>query len=337
MTRTPGALLYGVARLPGDAWTRNPSTEAHAVNTAGEKERAVGRADASRGRLRACSSRPDRDTPAAARKRAARRHAVHSPPAPAGRGRRVTRAAQRVLVPPRSPHAAGVTHLGRVAKGGTARARPAAIATRRRRHTHGPHGARPPPAPAGECRRIVLAAHHMLGPPRSRRAAAGTHMGGSALALHQRWKRSVRDRTASALRRRWLGRGVATHRRHSACPTRRDRDAPRAARTWAARRAPSVSAGWGGPSRRAGGTARACPVEITMRRRLRTHGPPGAHPPRVPAEEGSRVARAAQCVLVPPRSPCAACGTHMGRAGVAPAEESSCVAKHLCSAQDTWS
>ena len=37
-----------------------------------------------------------------------------------------------------------VASLGRA--GGTARARPAAIATRRRRHTHGPHGERAPPA-----------------------------------------------------------------------------------------------------------------------------------------------------------------------------------------------
>jgi hypothetical protein len=79
--------------------------------------------------------------------------------------------------------------------------------------------------------------------------------------------------TARTLRQRRLGRAVASRGRHRACPSRRDRDAQPAAHTRAARRTQSASAGWGGRSRRAGGTAR----------------------------------------VVPPRSRCAAGGTHTGR------------------------
>jgi hypothetical protein len=147
--------------------------------------------------------------------------------------------------------------------GGTARARPAAIAMRSRWHTHGPHGACPPPAPAGE---------------------------GGRVAPSRGW--------------------------HSACSSRRDRDAPLAAHTWAARRAPSASAGRGGRSRRGGCTARARPAAIATRRRRYTHGPRGACPPPSPAGGGwshRSVARAAQHVLVPPRLRRAGCSTHMGR------------------------
>ncbi len=76
--------------------------------------------------------------------------------------------------------------------------------------------------------------------------------------------------------------------RHSVCSSRRNRDAPAAAHTWAAWRAPSASAGWGGGSR----VARAAQ--------------------RVLAPPGGRVARVAQRVLVPPRSRHAG-GTYTGR------------------------
>jgi hypothetical protein len=126
------------------------------------------------------------------------------------------RAAQGVLVPPRSRRAAGGTHMGSTARalrqrrlgravaslgraGGTASARFAAIATRRRRPTHGPHGARPPPAPAGEGGRCVArAAQRVLVPPRSRRAAGGTHMGRTASALRQRGRVAHAGGTARA-------------------------------------------------------------------------------------------------------------------------------------------
>jgi hypothetical protein len=126
-----------------------------------------------------------------------------------------------------------------------------------RRHTHGPHGAsagwgrvvasrgwdsaclarrdrdaqpaahtwparRAPSASAGwggRSRRAAGTARVV--PPPSRCAACGTHM----------------DRTARALRQRRPWRAVASHGRHSACPSRRDCDAPPAAHTWAARRA----------------------------------------------------------------------------------------------------
>jgi hypothetical protein len=91
------------------------------------------------------------------------------------------------------------------------RARTAAIARRRWRHTHGPPGALPPPERAG-------------------------------------------------------GGAVATSGRHRSCSSQRGRDAPLAAHTWAARRAPSSSDGWGGRSRRAGGAARARPAAIATRR-----------------------------------------------------------------------
>jgi hypothetical protein len=80
---------------------------------------------------------------------------VCPPPVPAGEGGCVARAAHHVLVPQRSRRTACGTHqcrLGRRSRraGGTERARPTAIAKHRRRHTRGPHGARPPPVPAGE-------------------------------------------------------------------------------------------------------------------------------------------------------------------------------------------
>ena len=90
------------------------------------------------------------------------------------------------------------------------------------------------------------------------------------------------------------------------------RDAPPAAHTWAARRAPSASAGWERRLRRAGARSAA----LATRRRRHTHGPHGAISPPAPAGEGGRVARASQrglVGLVPPRSLCAAGSTHMGR------------------------
>jgi hypothetical protein len=86
-------------------------------------QRLLWRAVASRGRHSACSSRRDRVPPSAAHTRAARR------------------------IPSASACCGGWSRRA----GGTARARPAAIATRRQRHTHGPQGAHPPPAPAGPC------------------------------------------------------------------------------------------------------------------------------------------------------------------------------------------
>ncbi len=82
--------------------------------------------------------------------------------------------------------------------------------------THMGHRARgPPPAPAGEGGRVARAAQRVLVPPRSRRAASGTHTG----------------RKARPPRQRLLGRAVASRGRHSACSSRRDRDAPPAAHT----------------------------------------------------------------------------------------------------------
>jgi hypothetical protein len=85
--------------------------------------------------------------------------------------------------------------------GGTAPARPAAIAIRSRRHTHGPHSV--PPAPAGEDDRVAWAAQLVLVPPSTRRIAGGTHLG-----------RTARPR---ALHQRRLGRAVASRGRHGAC------------------------------------------------------------------------------------------------------------------------
>jgi hypothetical protein len=134
---------------------------------------------------------------------------------------------------------------------------------------------RPPSAaPAGEGGRVARSAQRVLVPPRSRRAAGGTHM----------------LSTARALRRRRLGRAIASRGRLSARSSHRDRDAPPAANAWAARRAPSTSAGWGGRSRRAGGTARARPAAIATRRRRHKHGPHGVCPPPAPAGGGDRVA-----------------------------------------------
>jgi hypothetical protein len=76
-------------------------------------------------------------------------------------------------------------------------------------------------------------------------------------------------------------------------------------------RTPSASDGWGGRSRRAGVTASARPAAIATRRRRprHTNEPHGEHPPPAPAGEGGRVAKAAQRVLLPPRSRRAAGGT----------------------------
>jgi hypothetical protein len=83
--------------------------------------------------------------------------------------------------------------------------------------------------------------------------------------------------TARTLRQRRLGRAVTSRGRHSVCSSRRNRDAPAAAHTWAARRAPPASSDWGGRSRRLGGTACASPAAIATRHLRHTHGPHGAH------------------------------------------------------------
>jgi hypothetical protein len=158
----------------------------------------------------AAPSRRARDAPAAAHSWAARR----VPSASGGRGGRSCSA------------------------GGTAHARPAALVTRRRRHTHMPHDARPLPVQAGEGDRVARAAQHVLVPPSLQHTAGGTHTG----------------RTA---------------------------------------RAPSASAGWGGRSRRAGGTVRARPAAIVKLNQGQIHGQHCACLPPPPAGEGGRRARCA--------------------------------------------
>jgi hypothetical protein len=148
----------GKARADRDA---PPAAHTWAARRAPRQCR-LGRAVASRGRHSACSSCLDRDAPPAAHTWAA------------SRARSV------------SAGWAGRSHRA----GGTARARPAAIATRRQRITHGPHGARPPPAPAGEGGRVMRAAQRVLVPLRSRRAGSCT-------------------RRSAHFRQRRLGRAVA--------------------------------------------------------------------------------------------------------------------------------
>jgi hypothetical protein len=166
-------------------------------------------------------------------------YGAHAPPAPAGGGCRVARAAQRVLVALRSRRAAGGMHMGRTARTlrqrrkrravasrgrysvcssrrdrraaggthmgrmehslrpqrlgsgvvsrcGTARARPAAIATRRLRHANGILGARHPPALAREDGRVARAAQCVPDPPRLQCSAGCTHIGRTARTLRQR-------------------------------------------------------------------------------------------------------------------------------------------------------
>ncbi len=128
----------------------------------------------------------------------------------------------------------------------------------------------------------------------------------TALQGEDAWTRNPRTEAhavnTSGEKARAVGRAVASRGRHRACSSRRDRDAPSAAHTWAARRAPSASAGWGGGSRRAGGTARARPAAIVTRRLRYTHGPHARRTPSVRRRANNCVARVAQRVLFPPRS-----------------------------------
>jgi hypothetical protein len=115
---------------------------------------------------------------------------------------------------------------------GTLRARLAAIATRRRRHTHVLPGVGPPPAVAG--------------------------------------------------------RAVASRERHGACLSRCNRDASAVAHSCAAPGRPFIGRGWGGRSRYASGTVRACLAAIALRRWRHTCVPPGAGPPPAVDGEGGR-------------------------------------------------
>jgi hypothetical protein len=84
---------------------------------------------------------------------------------------------------------------------------------------------------------------------------------------------------APVLRRPWLGRAVASHELHGACRSSRDRDAPMATHTCAARRWLSAGCGRGGQSHRASCTGRAGLAAMAACRRLYTHVLPGADPP----------------------------------------------------------
>ncbi len=86
-------------------------------------------------------------------------------------------------------------------------------------------------APAAAIARSTVTS--IEGPVAAEACAAGvwhTHMG----------------HAARPLRQRRLERAVASHGRHSTCPSCRDRDAQPAAHTWAAWRASSTSGGRGG-------------------------------------------------------------------------------------------
>ena len=87
-------------------------------------------------------------------------------------------------------------------------------------------------------------------------------------------------RPAQALRRRWLGRAVASLERHGACLSRCDRDTPVAAHACGAPGRPSAGRGWGGRWCRVSGTMQARLAEIATRRRWHTHVPPGAGLPQ---------------------------------------------------------
>ncbi len=217
------------------------------------------------------------------------------PPAVAGEGGRVARAARGMQVTPLWRRACGGTHMcgpalprrwlsaGR-GQGGhscrascTGRAGLAAIATRRWRHTHVRPGAGPRPVVARKGGRVGRAARGVQVLPRSRRASGGTHMCGPALALG----------------RPWPGRAVASRELHGVCRSRRDHDAPMAARTCAAWRWPSAGRGRGGRSRRASCTGRAGHAAMATRQWRHAHVRPGAGPRPAVGGEGCRVARAA--------------------------------------------
>jgi hypothetical protein len=169
------------------------------------------------------------------------------PPAPVGEGGRAARAAQRVLVvqgaAPKAHTWAARHALSASAgwggwprrAGGSARARPAAIAMRRRRHSCGPHGARPQPASPGEGGRVARAGQRVPDLPHSRRSADGRHMGrtvhaGGTVRVMLRG-RDTREPHEVWIRQRRMGRAVASSGRRSACPSRRDRDASPAVHT----------------------------------------------------------------------------------------------------------
>jgi hypothetical protein len=313
-----GGRIARVAQRPPSRRERDTPPAAHAWAARRARalgQRWLGRAVASRGRHSVCSSRRARDAPPAAHMWAARCTPRPAAARGGGWGGRVARAAQRVLVPPRSRCAAGGTHVGRTARAlrqrrlgrgvaspgrhsacRPAAVRPAAVVMSSLRCTRGPHGARPSSALTGEGGRVARAAR------RARSAA-----------LAMRSQRHTHGPRGAPLGQRRPGRAVASHGRHIMCSSRRDRDAPSAAHTWAARRVPSASAGWGGWPGRAGGTARARPAVIAMRRRRHSCGPHGARPQPASPGDGGSVARAGQRVPDLPHSRSSADGTHMGR------------------------
>ena len=166
---TPPAMAGEVRRVGGGAHTCAAQRRPSAGRGGGEG--GGGRLVASRERHGACSSRCDRGAPALA-------HTCAIPGGPSacrGWGGRSRRAS------------------------GTERARLAAIATRRRRHTHVLPGAGPPPAVAGEGGCVARAARCVLVSLRSRRVGGGTPM----------------CRPRQALHRPWLGRAVVSRERHA--------------------------------------------------------------------------------------------------------------------------
>jgi hypothetical protein len=269
------------------------------------RQRRLGRVIVSSGRHSACSSRRTRDAP---------------------------------------PAAQGGTHTGRTARALRQRRLGRAVALRGRHRSHCDCDEQPaahtwtahPSASSGRAGVVGRAVasrgrHSVFVPPRSRCAAGGTRMGRVAHALSRRRPgRAVASRVLDPPRSRCAvggthtgrsarpppapaGRAVALRGRHSECPARRDRDAQLAAHAWAARRALSASAGWGGWPRRAGGAARAHPAAMATRRRRHSCGPHGArHQPASPGD-GGRVVRAGQRVPDPLNSRLSSDGTHTGR------------------------
>jgi hypothetical protein len=161
--------------------------------------------------------------------------------------------------------------LGRAvaSRGRRSACRPAEIAMRRRRHTRRPLSTARPLRQRGPGRAVASRGRHGGACP-SRRDPA----------KHRKWHTSGQHGARPPQGPVWGG-AVASRGQHSACSSHRSHDALPATHTWAAQHAPSASAGWGGRSRRVGGTAplsaRASPAAIMiamrpMRRRRHTHG-----------------------------------------------------------------
>jgi hypothetical protein len=137
---------------------------------------------------------------------------------------------------------------------------------------------------------------------RSRRASCKGHAGHAAMATRL-WRHAhVRPGAAPALAlgRPWPGRALLSGELHGACRSCRDRDAPMAAHTCAARRWPSAGRGQEGRPRRASCKGRAGLAAIATRQWRHAHVRPGAGSRPAVAGEGGRVARAARGVQVTP-------------------------------------